>query len=97
MKIKTVTLALLAVAALWTSWTLGSQHGKAVADKKWSARMKEAFGRLHTSSVTSLPSSCEVGDFVFNLTEDKYYMCVGPGKWVYPNYTRLETTHGEPR
>lgn len=30
-------------------------------------RLKEAFIRLHSSSVTSLPATCEVGDFVFNL------------------------------
>jgi hypothetical protein len=50
--------------------------------------MKEAFIRLHSSSVTVLPTSCEAGDFVFDLTETKYYMCISPGKWVYPNYIR---------
>jgi hypothetical protein len=59
--------------------------------------MKEAFIRLHSSSVTVLPTSCEAGDFVFDLTETKYYMFISSGKWVYPNYTKYEKEHGEPR
>jgi hypothetical protein len=97
LKAKTIVLAVLAVSAVWGSWTLGSHHGQRIANENCGVRMKEAFIRLHSSSVTVLPTSCEVGDFVFNLTETKYYMCTSPGKWVYPNYTKLEKEHGEPR
>ena len=97
MKTKTIGLTLLAAAAVWVSWTLGSHHGQSLANQKCGTVLKEILVRVHSSSVSVLPTNCEPGDFIFNLTESKFYMCVSPGKWVYPNYTKYEKEHGEPR
>jgi hypothetical protein len=97
LKTKTIGLALSLVAVVWFSWTVGSHHGQRLANQKCGTVMKEVLVRVHSSSVSVLPTSCEPGDFVFNLTESKFYMCISPAKWVYPNYARFEKEHGEPR
>jgi hypothetical protein len=82
---KRATFMILLLTVLCISAYMGYGYGKSVANQRCGFVMKEAFIRLHSSRVGSLPKTCSVGDFVFNINETQYYMCVAPNQWVAPN------------
>src|SRR5438270_513212 len=75
-KTRAVGHTLMAVLALWLSFEIGVWRGKVAAREYWAPALKEAWARTHSSKVVSLPPACEAGDFVYNLIDNKYYMCI---------------------